>query len=145
MKTLLPGLTSAVLALTVLTGCGGDGESESDGGADLASFCAAFDVLNQEGEDIVTAEAGREQVDILAESAPEEISTDAQTARDGYHAVADAIEGAGLPLSALDDPMALSAEEQSRFSTALDEADYDPQALEKAFDDVEAWAGDNCA
>jgi len=134
MKTHHVGLAAALLALSA--GCGSDG--------DLDTFCKAFDVLNQDEQDIITAEQGLEQVDILAESAPEEIRADAQTARDGYHAVTEAVEGAGLPLTTLDNPSTLTAEEQARFSTALSEADYDPQELDDAFESIEAWAGDNC-
>jgi hypothetical protein len=125
-----------VLAVSALSGCGGDG--------DVQAFCASYEELSQEGADVLTVEQGLDAVDELADTAPDGVKEDAETAQEGLHTLTEAVEDAGFTLSDMDDPTQLSEAELERMQAATEGSGVDQAELDQAFADIETWSADNC-
>jgi hypothetical protein len=138
MRTHLTWLTAAVLAMGGLSGCSGSGDGDVD------EFCRAFESMIQTGDGDITLAQGRDELETMAESAPEEIKADAETANTGYQTITGAVEDAGLELSTLEDPTALSPEDREKLAAAAADVDFDWAALNEAFANIEEWADQNC-
>lgn len=113
-----------VLGAGALAGCGGDDSSsaEDDGGsggsdssAESSDYCDRIDGFAdtlmgsgsaQDLEDLRTT------AEELADDAPDEVSAEWGKIRDAFNALDDKLEEAGLSLEDLQDPTALSAEQQ---------------------------------
>jgi hypothetical protein len=133
MRRTLTAALGATLLLT-FTACGDDG----GGGSSTQAFCddardfqaldAAFS--NDETPDFDQA---RRAAEALADSAPDEIKDDAETVRDKFVEIADALDGVDLS----DDTAVLQALDDANIE--LDDAE-----ATRAGDNVQAFAEEEC-
>jgi hypothetical protein len=170
MQKLGRGLLAILVASAlVLVGCGddddldavpssdedGDGGGSSDDGGDddvdlgdLSGDClraaqamGAVIAIAFGGGDTDIDEA-REQLEELADNAPDELEDDFDTVAEYYEAYAEALEDAGYDP---EDPPS-SAAEQQRMAAALGEAleELDDEEFQEASDNVSEWLDEEC-
>lgn len=102
MKRNLATASVSVLLAGLLTACGGSG-----GGNDTDAYCDSFksakDAMSQlQGATGTDLEKAFDQIDELADEAPEAVEADWQKIEDAVDAIEDALDEAGVKLSDLD-------------------------------------------